>query len=307
MTAVYGRTRGSDYGFPKIMEICDRYACKATFFVDVLEYARYGKTALGDVCRSIGDKGHDVQLHTHPANAYDARRKHMHLYSLAEQKAIIEEGKELIREWTGEYPVAHRAGAYGINHDTLVALREGGIPIDSSAFYGHPNSHVVPSKNRVVELDGVVEIPVTVFLRRRQVKLGRWVVRQRARVVKTDVDAAIADELARCVQEAKQHDIRVMNLFMHSYSLVSFAEDYRSCEPDWRDIEKLEAILELVAGDPEVRVITMKECWRMYQHDPEQFAGSDHVPVIASHEPFSPVTHGARAARALVRTLRSAR
>lgn len=48
----------------------------------------------------------------------------MYLYSLNKQTEIIKDGKELVKEWTGEYPIAHRAGAYGINENTFMALRE---------------------------------------------------------------------------------------------------------------------------------------------------------------------------------------
>jgi len=74
----------------------------------------------------------------------------MYLYSLDEQIEIIKDGKELVKEWVSEYPVAHRAGgAYGINKDTFTALKENGIPIDSSSFYGHPNCKAVVTKNRI--------------------------------------------------------------------------------------------------------------------------------------------------------------
>jgi hypothetical protein len=60
------------------------------------------------------------------------------------------------------------------------------------------------------------------------------------------------------VQRAKENDIKVMNLFMHSYSLLNFDKDFKHFEPDWNDIEKLDA------KDPEIEVITIKQFYEMY-------------------------------------------
>lgn len=119
------------------------------------------------------------------------------------------------KEWTGERPVAHRAAAYGVNRDTFLALRRVGIPVDSPIFHGHPNSRVTPTRNRVTDIEGVIEIPVTLLQRAREVRLANWPIRRRVATVKTDVDWASLTELRAFVAEAKAHGIRVMSLFEH--------------------------------------------------------------------------------------------
>ena len=127
---IYGEINNKYFGFPKILEICNSHNIKATFFISVFDSKKYGENSFKTICQVIKENGHDVQLHTHPRRAYDKTRREMYLYSLDEQIEIIREGKELIKEWTGEYPIAHRAGAYGLNENTLVALKENNIPID---------------------------------------------------------------------------------------------------------------------------------------------------------------------------------
>ena len=80
-----------------------------------------------------------------------------------------------------------------------------------------------------------------------------------------------------------------MTLFMHSYSLLKFDQDFTLFEPDWNDIEKLDEFLNFVANDPEIKVITMKEFYEMYKRNQEQFIGSDYVPVVEYNEPFNPI------------------
>ncbi len=87
---------------------------------------------------------------------------------------------------------------------------------------------------------------------------------------------------------------------MHSYSLLKFDQDFTHFEPDWKDIEKLDEFLNFVANDPEVKVITMKEFYEMYQKDKEQFIGSDYVPVVEYDERFNPIKHGARRVKSII-------
>ena len=87
-------------------------------------------------------RGHEVQLHTHPVWVDPDRRLNMHQLPLDEQVAIIEQGKELLAQWSGTNPIAHRAGAYGLNEVTLQALRLTGLPVDCSMYYDHPNCMV---------------------------------------------------------------------------------------------------------------------------------------------------------------------
>jgi len=279
-TMVYGYINGNLYGFTKIIEICDGFGCKATFFVSVFDCGKYGEDAIAAICRLIKQRGHDIQLHTHPRRVYDKARREMYKYSFEEQVRIVKDGAGLIRKWVDESPVAHRAGAYGLNEDTIKSLRENNIRIDSSMFYGYPNCKLTWSRNRVVERDGILEIPVTGFFREKAVYLMGIPVWRRRSFVKTDIDAASLDELKFFAEEARRHDIRVMNLFMHSYSFIRFNADFTHFEPDYEDIEKFERFLEYATADPSIRFVTIRELFEIYQKDPGSLLdGSDYVPI----------------------------
>ncbi len=130
-TMIYGRINGEVFGFPKIAELCAEYGYLATFFVSVFDWPKSGEDRLAEACRLIKQNGHDVQLHTHPQQAFDSRRFLMSQYSLEEQVRIIEAGAKRLRGVTGERPIAHRAGAYGLNADTITALKLNNINIDT--------------------------------------------------------------------------------------------------------------------------------------------------------------------------------
>jgi len=209
-----------------------------------------------------------------------------------------------MKEWTGEYPIAYRGGSnYSINENSLDALRINKIPIDSTMFYGQPNCKVAITKNKIIEYNGIIEIPVTVFKQVRRIKLGNRVLKQQSKIIKTDIDWASLDKLKWFVHQAKKNDIKVMNLFMHSHSLLMFNQDFTHLDPDWNDVEKLNKFLDFVVNDSGTEIITMKQFHKMYQKDPEQFIGSDYVPVIEYDEPFNLIKHSVRRAKSIIQKL----
>ena len=270
---------GQPAGATRIADICEDFGLRATFFVNVYEHSRIGERPLSDLCGKLVKRGHDVQIHTHPIWIDPQRREHMWQYSLNEQSNIIRTGMELIKQWTGRYPLAHRAGAYGLNLDTIEALRLNRIRIDSSMFLDHPNCKLVWSRNAIVEQDGVLELPVTGFYRRRYRSLGPIAVRWGKRFIKSDLDWCSLEELVWFADWAEESDLRVINFFMHSYSLIRPQKGYSSFERADAQIQKLERFLAHVSDSPSVEVITMSQFGEIYGSDPGLFMGADDVPV----------------------------
>lgn len=266
---VYGKVNGTYWGFPKIMEVCDCHNCKATFFVSVFQHAMDSKGIFKEICQEIKHKAHDVQLHTHPVWGYGKR--FMYDYSLEEQNRIIGEGAKLLEKWTGESPIGHRAGAYSINEDTLRALSVNGIAIDSSMFYSLPNCQFIKTKNRVIEISGIIELPVTVCQIQVEFTLGPFRYRRPPYYDKTDIDWLNLDELIWCLEQAKTNNLRVMTLFLHSYSFLKFDSSLRHFKPEPEDVEKFDKFLSVVAKDPEIEFITVKQFHDLYRHNPELF------------------------------------
>jgi len=281
-TMIYGNIglEGEYYGFQKIMDICDEVPCKATFFVSVFDCRKYGETSLANVCKAIKDRGHDVQLHTHPRRAYDKSRRELYKYSIDEQTRLMDEGRRLIKDWTGTYPVAHRAGTYALNDDTIYALRTNKIAIDSSMFFKRPECKLCWSRNKVVFKSGVLEIPVTGFFRETNLTLASIPVFRRRQFTKTDVDWTSLDELLAFVNDALKYDIRVLNLFMHSYSFIKFSESFTDFKPDYDDMTKFDRFLKVISINPRIKIVTMTDLFNIYLEDPNCLLnGSDYVPV----------------------------
>ena len=284
------------WGVFRIADICARHRAPATFFVDVFEVSLWGEDRFRDLTRQLCDRGFDVQLHTHPGwrddphdftplrelkrdKSYLSQRyDFMAKLSLEQQISIIRDGIDMLKRWTGAAPVAHRSGGYSLNADTVHALRTCGIELDSSMHHGHPHSRVTWSVNSVVERDGVIELPVTVLDYVFKLPSVGVVYRKS---MKTDLDSCSLEELLAYVDYAVARGMSVMNLFMHSYSLLSFDLDYRRIEPEPEDARKLDAFLDKMKRRNDVRVMSCAEMLARYRLAPDEFIGPDEVPEVA--------------------------
>lgn len=274
-----GLTNQQYWGYKKIIDICDKYHFKATFFVSVFECKKYGEDTLRNVCEEIKGKGHDVQLHTHPI--WLGEKRYMSDHSIEEQTQILSHGKKLLEKWITDIPVAHRAGGYGVDENTLKALAENNFKIDSSHFFQHPNCVLSITNNRVVQQSGVIEVPVTYFIREYKMKtLSNSIIFNR-KFVKTDIDSASLNELKEFIKFAKNNDLKIFNLFLHSYSLLKINPSFTQFKQDYSDCDKLDKILDYISNDSEICVISMRDFYEQFIATPETFLNaSDAVPTI---------------------------
>ncbi|MFV3011516.1 polysaccharide deacetylase family protein [Clostridium botulinum] len=236
----------NQYSNKTIMDICDEYDAKCTFFLNVYEVGKWGKEKMRTICKNIYDREFDIQLHTHPCWLYDFNRINMYEYSFEEQKNIIKEGMNLLKEFTGEIPLAHRAGAYGINENTLKALKINGIRYDFSMFYKHNNCKTNFSINKIIERNNIVEVPVTVLKNNNS-------------ILKLDIDWLSDSELQKAIYIAKESNLKVVTLFMHSYSYIKYTRDYQHFNIDYNDLLKFINVMELIKNDKDIEVLTVKD------------------------------------------------
>lgn len=229
-TFIEGKVGGKEVGYKFIMEMLDKYNAKGEFFVDIYPYKQIGEDKFANLCENIVKRGHHVQLHTHPSMYFSRERIHMHQYSLKEQIEILELGKEKINDWIGKYPIAHRAGGYGINEDTLKALSQVGIPYDSSYFYGNGNCKFqCDVKNKPFRIGKVVEIPITLFKRIFTYKFLNRNIIHREHFQKMDMRyGAAVDELKKVIDKSGENDIIV--LFLHSFNFLILPYNFRKRE-----------------------------------------------------------------------------
>ncbi len=218
-------TDGSPCGLSQIARLLEERSLAGTFFLNVYEHEAWGEEAVREIATGLESRGHDVALHTHPQWAYDPDRSNMYDYSLEEQSEIIRDGRDLLVKWTRLPVVAHRAGAYSANPDTLVALERNGILLDSSWFLDHPNSRLADATllNNLPSRSGqVTEVPVTVYARQERPWLLGRLAPALSSVRKLDPNWFVDETEAQAAIDATMStDAPYLIFFLHSYSLMT--------------------------------------------------------------------------------------
>jgi len=260
-TFIEGKINGREVGYRFIMDVLGKYNVRGEFFVDVYPYEYVGESKFANLCTNITKRGHNVQLHTHPAMAFDRKRIYMHQYSFEEQVKILELGKHKIKEWIGKYPIVHRAGGYGINEDTFRALEEVGIYYDSSYFYRNTNCKFQSSiKNKLFKVGNITEIPVTVFEKIVDYKILGIKVLSQERFRKLDIRyGATVDEIQEVVHKSDKNDIVI--LFLHSFNFLNLPynfskKEYGKISINDILIEKFKKILNWISLQENCRFVT---------------------------------------------------
>ena len=136
-----GEYGGQSYGLPLICDILNRNNLKATFFVEPFNAALGYPEETEPIVQYLLERGQDIQLHVHPNHVhyglYKSGKPYQQTDQMADldrewQKEIIQRGAALLEQWTGNRPIAFRAGNMGASEETLAALLEAGLWLDSS-------------------------------------------------------------------------------------------------------------------------------------------------------------------------------
>lgn len=238
---------GEKMGVEKIMDLLEAWEVHGTFFLNVYEVAKYGEEIIASAARLIHARGHDLELHTHPRPMYEFYG--MSRAPLGEQIGILEKGMSLIEGWTGKRVIAHRAGAFSANADTLRAVEAAGLLLDSSLS---PGSRVLSSlvkelgaSNLARYVGKVWEIPVTYY---DQLRIGSWCSR---RIL--DIEGCSLSEIKHVTRWAIQQGVPTVCILMHSFSLS------RDGRPDRRVIGRLSALLAWLREQNDIEFGTIEQ------------------------------------------------
>ena len=166
---IYCRIGESDYGISFIMDILDANGLKGVFFLESESRFYFGEDLLIDIMTQIQKRGHEVQLHIHPAWRTFINQKEcsddLRDYSLDEQKDIIHEALDFFNKHSAQKITAFRSGSFFSNQDTLASVASNNLKFVSNYNISYPNCDYIgryEGHNDVFELDdGLFEFPLT--------------------------------------------------------------------------------------------------------------------------------------------------
>ena len=273
---IKGETDGKEVGVNLINDLASEYGAVVEHFVDVYPYERYDECKFERLCGAIIHGGHGVNLHTHPSGGYDKNRKFMWQYSVDEQTEIINFGKQKIKEWIGIDVLAHRAGGYGANDDTIRALKFNDIFIDSSFFYKNGNCKInYDYINKVSEKNGVLQLPISVYEKQKRYSF----INTKSSFQKFDFRyGSSADEILRAIDLMPKDCI--ITLFLHSFNFLNLKYNFKSGR--YVDISinegligECKKLLGGIAGNKECKFTSIKDL------NLSSLSYSDYVPKIS--------------------------
>jgi len=136
-------------------------------------------------------------------------------------------------------------------------------------------------KNRIHELNGILEYPVSVY----KIKTDYVIPCKSAndQIQKLDINYSTADEIKKvCEQNIAQHHAYT-NIFMHSFSLYKFFVTgvYRErslFEPDKDTIRKFHNVMNYLAGNPKIEVVTVSQLYKKLQN--VEISSRDYMPKV---------------------------
>lgn len=224
---VYGPTAKGNFGLPFQLELLRDHGIKAAFFTEPLFSTRFGPEPLNELVDLLLKGGAEVELHLHPEWVDEAKvppiqgisRKlpSMSSCSWQQQRALLGIGQDLLRQAGVPEVHAFRAGGFGFNRDTLLAVADLGLPYDCSynASLGGESSGVSIGE-RLLEpthCEGVIEVPMSNFddgtsrLRHLQLTACSWA------------------ELEGVLWQAAEQTRPALTLLWHNFELLNSAKN----------------------------------------------------------------------------------
>lgn len=207
----------------------------------------------------------------------------MFQYNLDEQTTIIRDGMRLLETWTGRPVVAHRAGAYAADQNTLKALESGGIRIDSSMFWGHPWSRLnglgIP-RNLPSWSNRLVQIPVTVYQREDRLPIFGDFLAPVTSIRKIDPNWFLSKEEAiSAIDAVVKADLPFLVVFLHSYSFIKDQGDKSILIADRGSLDIFHAMLDHIA-ERRLPVVTVRDLAESLESLSVKSSDQDIIPQV---------------------------
>ncbi len=214
---VYGKNK-QGFGLPQTLEILNKNNLQAVFFVEPLFAYRFGMDKLKIIVQLIQEAGQDVQLHLHPEwvdeiepaffKHMDKKRPYMFEYTLVEQSILIKKGIDALKQCGVKTLSAFRSGSFACNLETLEALKENKILIDSSINPSCALSKPELDSFQPKVIHDILEYPITTFTDGIK-KQRHW-----------QVGAVGFDESIELIKKAKEQGFSHLVLVSHNFEML---------------------------------------------------------------------------------------
>lgn len=226
---VAGMVEGKSEGLGFLLETLNRYGLIATFFVETTQSRYFSDRPMGVYVDRLMRASQDVQLHLHPCwlSFMDGQldlsspvTDHCHELETERLTALIGEGADLIKTWTGRRPTGMRTGNFSTALSVFEAMRKARLACASNiclAAHRPPEAELAVTGG-VHDFAGIRELPVTCFFDVGPVGRGRLRPMQ--------VTALTAAEQISLLNAAHENENQVVVIATHPFEFVK-KRDFR--------------------------------------------------------------------------------
>jgi hypothetical protein len=220
-SSILGQCAAGAFGIGWQMDQMEACGVKGVFFVDPMSGLVLGEQVIADIVGAIVSRGHEIALHIHPEwlrwvkdSPVDGRLgQSIASFGYDDQVTLLRLAKDMLVRAGAPNPVAFRAGNFGANDDSLMALAAIGIAWDSSFTPGGREAcsgiSLPSGLTHPVRHAGIIEVPVSGLFDRP----GRFRPAQ--------VCAVSAAEMRAALNHAAESDHPVFNIVTHSFEMLS--------------------------------------------------------------------------------------
>jgi hypothetical protein len=181
---VAGMVEGKSEALGFLVETLSRHGLVATFFVETVHTRYFSDKMMGSYVERLLRADQDVQLHLHPCwlSFTDGKldrsnfvTDHCHELETGRLTALISEGADQIRIWTGTRPTGMRTGNFSTALSVFEAMGQAGlIHASNICLAAHrPPEPQLAVPGGIHDFAGIRELPVTCFFDVGPVGRGR--------------------------------------------------------------------------------------------------------------------------------------
>lgn len=220
-SSIVGRCRAGDFGIGWQMDRLEAQGLKGVFFVDPMPALVHGEALIADIVGPIIARGHEVQLHIHTEwlewvqNSPVGGRLGQNLrdFSPEDQATLLGLATDLIAHAGAPRPTAFRAGNYGADDNSLIALARLGLTWDSSVnapyLGGSCRISASPDQIGAIKLHDMIELPIAGLHDRPQ------------HIRPAQICALSAVEMRAALDHAARHRHPAFVIVTHSFEMLS--------------------------------------------------------------------------------------
>jgi peptidoglycan/xylan/chitin deacetylase (PgdA/CDA1 family) len=216
---------GKSEGLGFLINLFKEYNFIATFFIETVHNAYFPTSKMEKYIHQLLEANQDIQLHLHPIWSYFKDKKLMNDncadYPIEFIAALIQEGKEYIKQWTGKNPIALRTGGFSVGNNVYHAMRMENLHISSNICAGYSkiiDENLLNITHGVHRFFNITEIPVTCFYERN---LHTWKTLRQLQVT-----AVGAFEMIDILNKMQKNNHKIAMIVTHPFEFVK-KDNYR--------------------------------------------------------------------------------